>query len=416
MLDTTKGPSWRLDLQRTGLSSAADVFFEPPGVKPLQSDAPEKNEDMFGKLITVAVTYSDGATGSGSCKATTPTDHKRKIGAAVTSIPTKGGAPPPRLRAVVHLASGDRISGEVAKWDDRGVTLAPEWGGEILLPTDSLAALRPLPAIALADKDFEDRRRAPLAEDVAFVKNREEKLDSVAGKVLGLADAKLRFLFQGQERSLAATRVLAVVFASRPKPRGVFDAYQSFELASGDLVTGKWLGLADGRQKIAATWNPKFNLPSESVRKVHFHNGKLVRLSDLAPSKVEEVGFFDRVWPYQRDQSLAGEPLKLKGAPLAKGIAVHSKSALAYDLGGQFARFKTTVGFDESVAPVGRVLCRIVGDEKELFRRDDLRADAEPVDIDLPVAGVKRLILEIDFGPDEDAGDRVIWADPRLFR
>ncbi|HVJ82314.1 MAG TPA: hypothetical protein VNC50_14695, partial [Planctomycetia bacterium] len=252
MLDTTKGPGWRLDLQRTGLSSAADVYLEP------------YEGDMFGRPITVAVTYSDGLTGSGSCKATTPTDHKRKIGAAAVATTTKAGAPPPRMRAVVHLSSGDKLSGEIAKWDEKGVTLAPEWGGEILLPTDSLAALRPLPAIALVDKDFEERRKSPLAEDVAFVKNREEKLDNVAGKAVGFADGKLRFLYQGQERSLAAPRVLAVVFGARPKPRAAFDAYQSFELASGDLVTGKWLGMADGRQRIAATWNPNFNLPSES--------------------------------------------------------------------------------------------------------------------------------------------------------
>jgi hypothetical protein len=36
--------------------------------------------------------------------------------------------------------------------------------------------------------------------------------------------------------------------------------------------------------------------------------------------------------------------------------------------------------------------------------------------LDLPVAGVKELVLEVDFGSDEDAGDRIIWGEPRLFR
>ncbi len=53
---------------------------------------------------------------------------------------------------------------------------------------------------------------------------------------------------------------------------------------------------------------------------------------------------------------------------------------------------------------------------KELYANPDLRADAPPVALDLPVAGARQLRLVVDFGQGQDTGDRVIWANARLYR
>ena len=60
---------------------------------------------------------------------------------------------------------------------------------------------------------------------------------------------------------------------------------------------------------------------------------------------------------------------------------------------------------------------RVYGDDKELYANPDLRADAPPVKLVLPVAHAQGgLRLVVDFGPNQDTGDRVIWANSRLFR
>jgi arylsulfatase A len=89
---------------------------------------------------------------------------------------------------------------------------------------------------------------------------------------------------------------------------------------------------------------------------------------------------------------------------------------LTYALEGEYQSFKCLVGFDESGRGRGQVICRVMGDGKELYADADLKATTEPKPIDIDVAGVKRLSLEIDFGAAEDTGDRVIWAEPRVFR
>ncbi len=78
-------------------------------------------------------------------------------------------------------------------------------------------------------------------------------------------------------------------------------------------------------------------------------------LSDLEPSKVEETPYFGRRCPYRRDVALDGSPLKLEDQPIAKGLAVHSRTALTYDLDRRYDRFETLVGFDASAGKKGRV-------------------------------------------------------------
>jgi hypothetical protein len=120
--------------------------------------------------------------------------------------------------------------------------------------------------------------------------------------------------------------------------------------------------------------------------------------------------------PYVRDKSWNNRPLKIDGKTYGRGLAVHSRCILTYDLGGEFATFKALLGFDEDAGDRGRVVCRVSVDDKELFVKPDFRAGEKPVAVEVAVKGAKQMRLEVDFGEDEDIGDRVIWANARLYR
>ena len=85
-------------------------------------------------------------------------------------------------------------------------------------------------------------------------------------------------------------------------------------------------------------------------------------------------------------------------------------------MSGRYSTFEALVGFDDAVKGKGRVDCRVVADGKELYANPDLRADGPPVKLKLPVAGAEQLRLVVDFGRGQDTGDRVIWANARLYR
>jgi NPCBM/NEW2 domain len=139
-------------------------------------------------------------------------------------------------------------------------------------------------------------------------------------------------------------------------------------------------------------------------------------LSDLNPSKVEEIPFFGRRLSWRRDVNLLGEPLKMNGQAYERGVAVHSRSILMYDLNGRYSTFEALVGFDDASKGQGRVDCRVFADGKEIFANPDLKASDPPVKLSLPVSGAEQLRLQVDFGRGQNTGDRVIWANARLYR
>ena len=112
-------------------------------------------------------------------------------------------------------------------------------------------------------------------------------------------------------------------------------------------------------------------------------------LSDLEPSKVEETPFFGLRLPWRRDVNLLGEPLKMNGQGFERGLAVHSRCVLTYDLDGRYATFEAIVGFDDAAKGKGRVDCRVFADGKELYADPDLRADGPPKALTLPVSGAE---------------------------
>ena len=106
----------------------------------------------------------------------------------------------------------------------------------------------------------------------------------------------------------------------------------------------------------------------------------------------------------------------MNGQTYDRGVAVHSRSVLTYDLNGRYATFEALVGFDDASQGQGRVDCRVFADGKEIYANPDLQASDPPVKLSLPIAGAEQLRLQVDYGRGQDTGDRVIWANARLYR
>jgi hypothetical protein len=210
--------------------------------------------------------------------------------------------------------------------------------------------------------------------------------------------------------------VQALVLAAHPATRVWKGPYQVFRLASGDALSGTWLALGEKTCQVKSAWGRDVEIPREAVVEVTGRNTKMVNVSELTPLSVEQVAYFDRVMTYVRDKSWNNKPLKIEGKTYNRGLAVHSRCVLTYDLGGEFATFRALLGFDEEAGDRGRVVCRVSVDDKELFVKPDFRSGEKPVPVEVPVKGAKQLRLEVDFGEDEDVGDRVIWANARLYR
>jgi hypothetical protein len=409
-LDTSNSPHWRLALERSESAPQADLYLEPP------------TDDCFGIKFEATFTYEDGSTSKAEVTATTHTSDQAKVNAAAkpgenTGATQKPSAEPAADNSQAFLAGGGRLQGNLIGLTADSLKLRSAWGGDLDLPTLHLGGVwLGNKDVAGSRADFDKQLSAPAAEDTVFLLAPDGTKAQISGSVQGLTDQQLSVRFKDENRSIKKERVLGVVFAERPKLPPILDTHQLFTFASGDSIAGHWRGLKDGTCDVETIWHAHVPVPMGSLAEIRTRNGKLAYLSDIEPSAVEEVPYFGRVIHWGANQGFEGNPPSFKGKKPGHSIAMHSRSRLTFALDEQFAAFKTTLGFDDSSAKRGRVSCRVILDGRELFSEKDLRADQDVRELELALDGGKELTLEVDFGENDDIGDRVMWVEPRLIR
>ena len=137
---------------------------------------------------------------------------------------------------------------------------------------------------------------------------------------------------------------------------------------------------------------------------------KIVRLDELDLSPIRQG------WGGpQASKSVTGTPLSIAGQSFEHGVGTHAASVLYVDLAGGSERFKAQVGVDDNCKdPRGSIVFRIVGDGKDLFKSPIMKTGTPAMTIDVPVRGVKTLILLVGAAGDGIDYDHADWADARF--
>jgi hypothetical protein len=337
------------------------------------------------------------------------------------SAATQANAP----RWKLELANGDRITASLKSWDDNSITFSASTleDSDVTVPIDQVQALW-TPAEQLA---FKARAIGTPATgvDVAYVE-KDGDVKAVTGQVTGADQEFLKFKWEGQERKIRLERLVGLVLSQREQPATPNrDAYELFTLSTGELISGNLAGFEKGDggsgaafvvKPLVAASAPAFHVPLAKLEKITIKNGAVVWLTDLTPSSVVQTPYFDRLIPYRIDKNLSGGKLALTDGAVDRGIAVHSKCFLAYDIGGRFETFRAKVGFQQDEGKLGRAAIRVVADDKVLWEDPDLKGPARPAVLNLDIKGVKTLRLEVDYGKEQDVGDQIVWGEPRLVR
>jgi hypothetical protein len=317
--------------------------------------------------------------------------------------------------AQIELAGDDHFKCSIKKWEEKKLTVQLAAAGSVTfdVPIDQARQLW----IGTGDqiKKAQALNEKPGVEDIAYVAKDDQVL-AVRGISLGVEGSDLKFRFNDQDRKIAVNRLVGITFGRSEDAPVDRSFHQSFQLGNDDVISGNWTALTNNPFGATTLWGAAIKLPVKQVAKIRAANGRVVYLSDLKPTQVEQVPFFDRILPFRVDKSLNGKPLQLSDGPVAKGIAVHSRTVLHYDLGAAFDEFRSKLGFQQPEGKLGDADVRVVGDGKVLFEKIDAKGDQPSTDINVKVAGVKQLVLEVDFGKNQDVGDRVVWGNARLLR
>jgi len=364
-----------------------------------------------GKSITGTITGFAG----GKLELTTATGRVSVPAEDIVSVSLQQPGKPAEDDSLVVLRSGDLLFGAIS-----GGT-----GEKIQVKSPSLGtvsvSLSELDAVLLERAHAEGAEQAARAEapekDHLVLRNG----DSLPGVLVQFGKEALTFDCSLGKVDIPFNRIRSVKLAAVGERYKEPDALlMSISCIDGSIVTGQDAKLAGEELSITSTLGTAFRIPLSRVASLEFKNGRLIYLSDLEPCEVKEIPMFDeRPWQYRRDRSVAGNPIRLAGKAYRKGLGVHSRCELTYDLAGKFKRFESDAGIDDEVDG-GNVEIRILLDGRQVFPKPPqtllISKKTGPAPVDIDVTGAGKLTLIVDFGKELHVNDHADWANARLTR
>jgi hypothetical protein len=353
------------------------------------------------KVTTASITVDpEGTVVAGETDSTLP---------EIRSIVLSGETPPPVRGGRLVLSSGGTLAGTVPSGDADAIRFRSDLISEVSIPLAGVRAFR-IGSPEVDDTPFREQMARDDEADSVFVL-REGALLRIPGGFRSLDDTGLSLVWEGQERTLPLEKVFGVIFPASGAPPPTM---ARITLADGGRIHGEILSLDASTLKVRIPAGAEISIARSGVLRIDVRSDRLLFLSDLDPARVEEIPFFDTVWPHRRDRSLDGGPIRLKGQTYEKGLGVHSRCLLTYDLPPRAETFFSVIGIDDETEGLGDVVFRVHGDEEVLFDSGRITAKDEPRTVRLDIRGRQRIVLEVDFGEDLDIGDHADWADAHV--
>jgi alpha-galactosidase len=110
-------------------------------------------------------------------------------------------------------------------------------------------------------------------------------------------------------------------------------------------------------------------------------------------------------------QSIEAKRLSIGGQVYERGVGTHAESALWVKLDGQTQRFTAFVGVDDETNGKGSVQFRLYGGGRMLFDSGVMKGGQAARRVDVPLEGIRDLLLLVTDGGDDVNYDHADWAD-----
>jgi len=324
-------------------------------------------------------------------------------------------APSPETAGTLYLATGGQLRGRVLTSDKTAVAFESPLLGRASIGFDGLLAYVPPRPQGAPDKHrvfVRELTAGTAREDVVYLANG----DRIPGVIEMLTPGKVVVSGPLGRREYAGTDVTAVAFSrERRQPRLPDSLYVVLAFVDGSVLSARITSMSNQVFMLEAVVGCHLNAKAETISRLEVRNGRVVRLSDVKPARVTYVPYYNRVWPMRRDLSVWGGPLTVKGRTFTSGLGLASRTTLVYALDGTFDRLEAHVGIDDETRGTGEALLTITTDGRRAFNRT-LTGGKPAVAVNVPLAGIKELVILVDFAGGTDIGDHVDLGNARLIR
>ncbi|MFQ5412835.1 MAG: NPCBM/NEW2 domain-containing protein [Phycisphaerae bacterium] len=389
--------------------SAGDVV-----TKTLTEDA------VTGRLVTFSIADGLVLGGAGGPDRRIPTDDIVRLTAAPTDTATHVAPRPLPGEITLRLVGGDLLIGRITGMNetDEAVFVRTRDLGEVAIPLESLVAAvrnarsrRALHVGQGPDGATTARQAVRPYEDTIFLANG----DTLTGFVTAI-DPDGVVVESARGETTVALRLIAAIHFAAAEPQRLEGKHVILTLLTSGRLTVTSLNWSDDIIRATLRHGPDVLIEAERVAAADVVGGRWEWLSQHQPISYEHTPMLSLGWDYARDRNVLGQPIRVRGETFSRGIGVHSRSKLTYDLKGAYRAFVTSLALDDASGPLADVTAVIQVDGQTRFTRNGIRAGDIVGPIRIDVSGAKRIELIVDFGRNGDIQDRFNWIEAALIR
>jgi len=336
---------------------------------------------------------------------------------------------------VISFADGSQLHGTSVARTAKSLTAQTALFGAVDVSVDKIHAVRLQAENPTYTQQWNTFLKRDSEKDNLVVAKRDGSgLDFLAGIVSNVTAESIQFLLDGDTIPVPAERVYGIVFGRQSRSEKTSsepEAAIQLTSAVGDIFKAKTIVLEADQLKAESSWGQMLSVPLNQLQKIDLSSGRIQFLSDM-PALAER---FDGIDPEnslfaglialdqqkllfgpQRNMTIERQSkLRLRGREYAKGLCIHSRSEIQWDLEQRFSALECVVGIDDEVAFNGShaVALKIMGDGNVLFEKLINTTDA-PLPLRVSVEGVSKLTVLVDFGDGSSVCDWLDLADARL--
>ena len=350
--------------------------------------------------------------------------------------------PPPVPYAWLHLTDGSRLALAELTIQDKQVRAGLAVNSQASFDRQSVHTVRWPVSNAGANRDWpittlqrwqELSKTEVTADRVVILRASPEQqtpmaLRAIQGVIHGVNDQKIDFEFRGKRLDVTRpNKVGGLIFYQPPSVEQSSTFCQVIDRA-GSTIQASALSSSENLESLQVKTVSQANveLPWSQIRRIDFSSGKILYLSDMDPESVEWTPLIgagpterllSKLYTPRRDQGFNAQALNLKingkDKTFRKGLALHSRTEIAYRFNGDFRRFQTVIGLDPRFGTQGHIQLIILGDDVPIFE-SEVRGGTEPLALDIDITGVRRFRILVDYGANLDVADHLFLCDCKV--
>jgi len=336
-------------------------------------------------------------------------------------------SPPPRRGLMVSLTNGDVWYGEVVEAREEATVIDMVDLGRVAVSLDAIARIDTVRATQPAyqrsvewlDRAMSGKRGTtgeagpllPLVEDMILLTNG----DVIRGFITSIgADGLAMESTLG--KTLVPYRLIVAVRLTSSTTTKPQTPYVIVTLRHSGRITAQQLDWSGNVVEARLVDGQRCRIEAERIVQIDVMGGRWEWLAQHQPISFEHTPMLSLAWDYRADRNVLGDVITIAGQTFEHGIGVHSRSSLTFDLKGQYRRFVTLGGLDDSSGPYADVSVAILVDGRVRFEQSHVRRGKLLGPVRLDVTQAKRIELIVDFGDNGDIQDRFNWVEPALIR